>query len=137
LSDTSTLSLVFPICPVFLFLFYSLVNRAHLPIKFLPFISLQIFHHLCFHTIPPAFKFGVQKACCFSICILLFLFIHTTAPLILCMLVFSFIYRFFYASLSTQFLSVCVCFSIQHTNPYIHHPCCPSLSTRQLCLFRF
>jgi len=79
--DISTLSLVFPICPVFLFLFYSLVNRANLPIKFIPFIWLQIFHDLCvFIPYHLHFKLGVQKACCFSICILLFLFIHTTAP---------------------------------------------------------
>jgi hypothetical protein len=125
----STLSLVFPICPLFLFLFYGLVNHGNLPIKFLPFISLRIFNNLCvfipFHL---HFKFDVQKLCCFSICILLFLFIHTTAPLIFCMFVRLFIYRFIYASLSTLFLSVCVCFSIQHTDdPYIHHPCCPSL----------
>jgi len=113
--DIPPLSLVFPICPVFLFMFYSLVNRANLPIIFVPFIPLQIFRYLCvFIPYYLHFKFGVQEACCFSICILLFLFIHTTAPLILCMFVSSFVCSFINSSVhlcvpsSFQFVFVSV-----------------------------
>jgi hypothetical protein len=104
-----------------MFLFYSHVNHAVFPSSFFPFVTLQMLHDLPI-SIPYHlhFKFGVQKACCFSICILLFLFIHTTAHLYLCMyvcmfvclFVCSFFYSFFCASLSTQFISVYVWFSI-------------------------